>query len=26
VKGLITTIKRILKCHPWQKNIIDPVK
>ena len=26
MKGLITTIKRILRCHPWQKNIIDPVK
>ncbi|MEK7575978.1 MAG: membrane protein insertion efficiency factor YidD [Patescibacteria group bacterium] len=26
VKGSIATIKRILKCHPWQKNIVDPVK
>jgi len=26
VKGLYLTIKRILRCHPWQKNHLDPLK
>lgn len=26
IKGVFLGIKRILKCHPWQKNHFDPVK
>ena len=26
IKGLFLSMKRILRCHPWQKNHIDPVK
>ncbi len=25
-KGVFMGIKRILRCHPWQKNHYDPVK
>ena len=25
-KGLLLGIRRILRCHPWQKNHIDPLK
>jgi len=25
LKGIILTIKRILKCHPWGKSGFDPV-
>lgn len=25
IKGMILTIKRIARCHPWQKNHFDPV-
>jgi len=25
-KGLFLGLKRILRCHPWQKNHIDPVQ
>lgn len=25
IKALILTIKRIIRCHPWQKEHIDPV-
>ena len=25
-KGVIRGFRRILKCHPWQKNHYDPVK
>ena len=25
-KGTHLGLKRILRCHPWQKNQIDPVK
>ena len=24
-KGIYLGVKRILRCHPWQKNHIDPV-
>lgn len=24
-KGIFMGIRRILRCHPWQKNHIDPV-
>jgi len=26
LKGVIMGIKRILRCHPWQKNHFDPLK
>ena len=26
LKGVWLTFKRITRCHPWQKNHIDPVK
>jgi len=26
VKGVIKGIERISRCHPWQKNNIDPLK
>lgn len=26
IKGIFLGIKRILKCHPWQKNHYDPLK
>jgi hypothetical protein len=26
IKGVCLFFKRILRCHPWQKNHIDPVK
>lgn len=26
LKGSYLSIKRILSCHPWQKNSYDPVK
>ncbi|MCX6753143.1 MAG: membrane protein insertion efficiency factor YidD [Candidatus Nomurabacteria bacterium] len=26
LKGLYLSILRILRCHPWQKNHIDPLK
>ncbi|MEO5635324.1 MAG: membrane protein insertion efficiency factor YidD [Candidatus Paceibacterota bacterium] len=25
-KGILIIIRRILRCHPWQKNHIDPLK
>ncbi len=25
-KGIFLGIKRIMKCHPWQKNQYDPLK
>ncbi|TAN36295.1 membrane protein insertion efficiency factor YidD [Patescibacteria group bacterium] len=25
-KGLFMGFRRILRCHPWQKNHIDPLK
>lgn len=25
-KGLFLGIHRIFRCHPWQKNLFDPVK
>ncbi len=25
VKGVFKGIKRVLRCHPWQKNRIDPL-
>lgn len=25
-KGLFLGFKRILRCHPWQKNKYDPIK
>lgn len=25
-KGIVLGMYRILRCHPWQKNNIDPVK
>ena len=25
IKGLYLSFRRILRCHPWQKNHIDPV-
>ncbi len=25
LKGFILGFKRILRCHPWQKNHIDPI-
>lgn len=26
LKGLFKGLRRILRCHPWQKNHIDPLK
>lgn len=26
IKGVYLGIRRILRCHPWQKNRFDPVK
>ncbi len=26
LKGIYLAFRRILRCHPWQKNRIDPVK
>jgi len=26
IKGIFLGIKRILRCHPWQKNHYDPLK
>lgn len=26
LKGIFFGTKRILRCHPWQKNHIDPLK
>jgi uncharacterized protein len=26
IKGIFLGVRRILRCHPWQKNHIDPVK
>jgi uncharacterized protein len=26
LKGVYMGIRRILRCHPWQKNHIDPLK
>jgi len=26
IKGVFLGFKRILKCHPWQKNQYDPLK
>jgi hypothetical protein len=26
LKGIYLGIKRILRCHPWQKNHLDPLK
>jgi len=26
IRGIFLGIKRILKCHPWQKNHYDPLK
>lgn len=26
LKGVALGIKRILRCHPWQKDHIDPLK
>ncbi|MGH7249447.1 MAG: membrane protein insertion efficiency factor YidD [Minisyncoccia bacterium] len=26
VKGLRLSVWRVLRCHPWQKNHIDPLK
>jgi len=26
IKGIYLGFKRILKCHPWQKNQYDPLK
>lgn len=25
LKGVIMGVRRILRCHPWQKNHIDPL-
>lgn len=25
-KGLFLGISRIMRCHPWQKNVYDPLK
>lgn len=25
-KGLFLSLKRVLRCHPWQKNFIDPLE
>jgi len=25
IRGVLKGIKRITKCHPWQKNTIDPL-
>ncbi len=26
LKGFYLGVRRILRCHPWQKNLFDPVK
>lgn len=26
IKGVFLGVKRIARCHPWQKNHIDPLK
>jgi uncharacterized protein len=26
LKGLFMGLRRILRCHPWQKNVYDPLK
>jgi putative membrane protein insertion efficiency factor len=26
LKGFYLSLRRILRCHPWQKNHIDPLK
>lgn len=26
IKGILKGIKRVARCHPWQKNTIDPLE
>lgn len=26
IKGFFMSIRRVLRCHPWQKDHIDPLK
>ena len=26
LRGLFISLKRIIRCHPWQKNNFDPLK